>query len=381
MLASLKPSASSFELVSRRRFLAGLGGLAGSSLLQTSCSIISQTENSNPRRIDVHQHIWPPGYVDIAKKNSITIVPNNGWTVEKALDDMDQAGISSALTSVTAPGLWMGNRDASRAAARECNEYAAQLVRDHPGRFGMFAALPLPDVDGSLLEIGYAFDTLQADGICLFTVYEDKAAGIEDRFLGHSMFTPVLEELNRRKAVVYTHPKEADCCRNLVPEIPATMIEYGTNTTRTVASLIFSGATTRFPDIQWIFSHAGGTTPFLIDRFLTGTAEEVVPGIVTKGAGGTGIVGSNRPGNVPNGVLHELRRMYYDTAQSANPISMKALRTLVPVSQIVFGTDFPFRTAVETGKGLTTCGVFNAQELEAIDRGNAMRILPRFNRS
>jgi predicted TIM-barrel fold metal-dependent hydrolase len=270
MLASLKPSASSFELVSRRRFLAGLGGHAGSSLLQTSCSIISQTENSNPRRIDVHQHIWPPGYVAIAKKNNITIVPSNGWTVENALDDMDQAGISSALTSVTAPGLWMGNRDASRAAARESNEYAAQLVRDHPGRFGMFAALPLPDVDGSLLEIEYVFHTLQADGICLFTVYEDKAAGIEDRFLGHSMFTPVLEELNRRKAVVYTHPKEADCCRNLVPEIPATMIEYGTNTTRTIASLIFSGATSRFPDIQWIFSHAGGTTPFLIDRFLTG---------------------------------------------------------------------------------------------------------------
>jgi predicted TIM-barrel fold metal-dependent hydrolase len=381
MRASSKPSAPSFEVVSRRRFLAGLGGLAASSLLQTSCSKVSQIEKNNPRRIDVHQHIWPPKYVAIAKQNNITIVPSNGWTVEKALDDMGQAGISSALTSVTAPGLWVGNKDASRAAARESNEYAAQLVRDHPGRFGMFAAVPLPDVDGSLLEIGYAFDTLQADGICLFTVYGDKASGIEDRFLGHSMFTPILEELNRRKAVVYTHPKEADCCRNLVPEIPPTMIEYGTNTTRTIASLIFSGATSRFPDIQWIFSHAGGTTPFLIDRFLTGTAEEVVPGIVTKGAGGTGVVGSNRPVNVPNGVLHELRRLYYDTAQSANPISMKALRTLVPVSQIVFGTDFPFRTAVETGKGLTTCGVFNAQELEAIDRGNALRLLPRFNGS
>jgi predicted TIM-barrel fold metal-dependent hydrolase len=380
MLASSKPSASSFEFVSRRRFLAGLGGLAGSALLQTSCSNISQTGSSNPRRIDVHQHIWPPKYVAIAKQNNITIVPSNGWTVEKALDDMGQAGISSALTSVTAPGLWVGNMEASRAAARESNEFAAQLVRDHPGRFGMFAALPLPDVEGSLREIEYAFDTLKADGICLFTVYEDKASGIEDRFLGHSMFTPILEELNRRKAVLYTHPKEADCCRNLVPEIPATMIEYGTNTTRTIASLIFSGATSWFPDIQWIFSHAGGTTPFLIDRFLIGTAEEVVPGIVTKGAGGTGVVGSNRPANVPNGVLHELRRMYYDTAQSTNPISMKALRTLVPVSQIVFGTDFPFRTAVETGKGLVTCGVFSAQELEAINRGNALRLLPRFGK-
>ena len=368
------------EAMSRRRFLAGLSGLAGSCLVQTSCSTRSPSGIYNPRRIDVHQHIWPPKYVALAKQNNITIVPANGWTIEKALDDMGQAGTASALTSVTAPGLWLGNKDASREVARASNEYAAQLMRDYPGRFGMFAALPLPDVDGSLREIEYAFDTLKVDGICMFTMYADKSAGIEDRFLGHSMFTPLLEELNRRKAVVYTHPKEADCCRNIVPEIPATMIEYGTNTTRTIASLIFSGASSRFPDIQWIFSHAGGTTPFLIDRFLTGTAEEVVPGIVTKGAGGTGVVGSNRPANVPNGVLHELRRMYYDTAQTANPISMKALRSLVPVSQIVFGTDFPFRTAVETGKGLTTCGVFNAEELKAIDRGNALRLLPRFGR-
>jgi len=353
--------------LSRRKFIAGVVGLAGTSLLNTSCS----NSTSNPRRIDVHSHIWPPKYVSIAKQNNVTIIPNNGWSVEKALEDMDQAGTASALTSVTAPGLWLGNKDASREAARESNTYAAELIRDHPGRFGMFAAVPLPDVDGSLLEVEYAFDTLKADGICLFTVYED-------RFLGHPAFTPILEELNRRKAIVYTHPKEADCCVNIVPGIPATMIEYGTNTTRTIANLIFSGATTRFPDIQWIFSHAGGTTPFLIDRFLSGTAEEVVPGIVTKGAGGTGVVGSNRPANVPNGVLYELRKMYYDTAQTANPIAMKALRTLVPVSQIVFGTDFPFRTAVETSNGLTTCGVFNAQELEAIDRGNALRLLPRF---
>jgi predicted TIM-barrel fold metal-dependent hydrolase len=364
--------------LSRRKFLVGLGGLAGMCLLESACANGAQSGKPNPRRIDVHSHIWPPKYVSIAKQNNVTIIPNNNWSVEKALEDMDLAGTSSALTSVTAPGLWLGNKDASREAARESNTYAAQLIRDHPGRFGMFAAVPLPDIDGSLLEIEYAFETLKADGICLFTVYEDKAAGIEDRFLGHPMFTPILEELNRRKAVVYTHPKEADCCVNIVPGIPATLIEYGTNTTRTIASLIFSGATTRFPNIQWIFSHAGGTTPFLIDRFLSGTAEEVVPGIVTKGAGGTGVVGSNRPANVPNGVLYELRKMYYDTAQAANPIAMKALRTLVPVSQIVFGTDFPFRTAVETSKGLTTCGVFDAQELEAIDRGNAMRLLPRF---
>ncbi len=104
------------EGLSRRKFLAGLGGLAGTCLLETSCSNVSQPGKSSPRRIDVHQHIWPPKYVSIAKQNNVTIVPSNGWTVEKALEDMSQAGTSSALTSITAPGLWLGNKDASREA-------------------------------------------------------------------------------------------------------------------------------------------------------------------------------------------------------------------------------------------------------------------------
>src|SRR5438093_8580208 len=227
--------------LSRRRFLGGLSGLAGTLILESSCASALRSAQANPRRIDVHSHIWPPKYVSVAKENNITINPANGWTVARALDDMDQAGTATALTSITAPGLWFGNTDVSRRLARESNEYAAQLVRDHPGRFGVFAALPLPDIDGSLREIEYAFDTLKADGICMFTAYQDKATGMEDRFLGHAMFAPVHQELNRRKAVVYTHPKDADCCGSLVPEIPATTIEWGTNTTRTIASLIFSG--------------------------------------------------------------------------------------------------------------------------------------------
>ena len=117
-------------------------------------------------------------------------------------------------------------------------------------------------------------------------------------------------------------------------------------------------------------------TPFLIERFLNGTAEEVVPGIVTKGQGGSGVVGSGRTAKVPKGVLYELRQMYYDCAQTSNPIAMRALRTMVPLSQIVFGTDFPFRTTAETARGLDTCGVFNAAEIKAINRDNAVRLLP-----
>jgi predicted TIM-barrel fold metal-dependent hydrolase len=358
---------------SRRVFITGLAGSAGTLLLEGSSSAFQ----SNPQRIDVHHHVYPPAYISIAKENGITINPANNWTLEKTLEDMDKAGTARAITSITTPGLWFGNAAVSRRLSRECNEYSTKIIRDYPGRFGLFAALPLPDIDGSLKEIEYALDVLKADGICMHTVYQDKATGIEDRFLGHPMFDPIHQELNRRKAVVYTHPKEADCCRNMVPGVAATIIEYGTNTTRTIASLIFSGTTSKYPDEKWILSHAGGTMPFLIERFLNGTAEEVVPGIVTKGQGGSGVVSSNRPAKVPKGVLYELRQMYYDCAQTSNPVAMRALRTVVPVSQIVFGTDFPFRTTAETAKGLDTCGVFNAAEIRAINRENAMKLLGR----
>jgi len=140
-----------------------------------------------------------------------TINPANNWTLAKTLEDMDKAGTATAITSITTPGLWFGNAAVSRRLSRECNEYSAKIIRDYPGRFGLFAALPLPDIDGSLKKIEYALDVLKADGICMHTVYQDKATGIEDRFLGHPMFDPIHQELNRRKAIVYTQPKEADC--------------------------------------------------------------------------------------------------------------------------------------------------------------------------
>src|SRR5262249_14504304 len=130
--------------LSRRNFLSGLGALAGTLVLENSWA------QANPRRIDVHSHIWPPKYVSLARENNATINIANGWTPAKAIEDMDQAGTAAAMTLITAPGLWFGNKEISRRLARESNEYAAQLARDYPKRFGMFAALPLPDIDGSL---------------------------------------------------------------------------------------------------------------------------------------------------------------------------------------------------------------------------------------
>jgi len=210
----------------------------------------------------------------------------------------------------------------------------------------------LPYVEGALHEIAYALDTLKADGIALLTSYGDK-------WLGDPAFTPVMEELNRRGAIVYTHPTTANCCGNLIPDVPESIIEWGTDTTRTIASLVFSGAAARFRDVKWIFSHGGGTLPFLTERFVR------LPQI-----------NKSLAARVPNGVEAELKRFYYDTAQAAHPYALASLTRLIPVSQIVFGTDYPYRTASDHVKGLADFG-FSARDLLAIDRDNAVRLMPQ----
>jgi predicted TIM-barrel fold metal-dependent hydrolase len=306
---------------------------------------------ASPWRIDVHHHFTPPEYVARVADRAPISQPTLNWTVAKSLDDMEAAGVAKAMLSISTPGLWFGDIAFATALARACNEYGAGLVRDHPAQFGLFAALPLPDVDASLREIAYAFDTLHAEGIAMFTSYSGQ-------WLGDPIFAPVFEELDRRGAVVFTHPTTAQCCGNLIPFIPDPAIEFGTDTTRTIASLVFSGAAARYPNVRLVFSHAGGTMPFLIERFQFIARDQQM-------AANTGV-----------GLMPLLQRFFYDTAQSSNPAAMSALRAVVPVSQMLFGTDFPYRRAAENVAGLVACG-FSAAELSAIGSGNAERLMAR----
>ncbi|HEY3919536.1 MAG TPA: amidohydrolase family protein, partial [Stellaceae bacterium] len=210
---------------------------------------------------------------------------------------------------------------------------------------------PWPDVEGSLKETEYALDVLKADGICMFTSYGDK-------WLGHGDFNPLFEELNRRKAIVYVHPHAAACCFNLIPEVNESIIEYGTDTSRAIGSLVFTGAAARYPNIQWIWSHAGGTMPFLIERFVNLAK---IP---------------HYKAALPNGLMHELKRFYYDTAQAANGSALQCLKSVAGAGQIVFGTDYPYRLSIEHADGLAGAG-FDKNELLGIDNRNALRLLPR----
>jgi predicted TIM-barrel fold metal-dependent hydrolase len=307
--------------------------------------------DARPDLIDVHHHLCPPEYARAV--NSITPVFKTllDWTPQKSLEDMEQGGVATSVVSMTTPGLWFDDAALARRLARLCNEYSARLAADHPGRFGFFAALPAPDIDGCLDEAAYALDVLKADGVCLFTSYGA-------RYLGDPHFTPLLEELDRRGAVIYTHPTIAPCCVNIVPVVSEACIEYGTDTTRTIASLLFSGAAARFRRARFIFSHAGGTMPFLIGRFQQQARK---PECAQK---------------LPHGVLHEIERFYYDTAQSSNPAAMAALRAVAPTSQVLFGTDFPWGRSHQHREALAGCG-FSDAELSAIHRENSVGLLPR----
>ena len=323
--------------------------LTGGALLGLGLGRRAQAQPAAPGRIDVHHHLTPPGYVSAIGGKAVVSPPTAKWTVQNSLNDMDKAGVAKAMLSITTPGLWFGDVSFASRMARECNDYGAGLVQKYPGKFGYFAALPLPDIDASLKEIAYAYDVLHADGIALFTSYGGK-------WLGDPAFAPVFAELNRRHAVVFTHPTTAACCGNLISFIPDPAIEFATDTTRTIASLVFSGTAAQYPDVKLVFSHAGGTMPFLIERFQFINRD---PAMAAK----TGI-----------GLLPLLRRFYYDTAQASNPTAMGALRSLIPVSQILFGTDYPYRLAGEHVEGLAGCG-FTPAELSAIGRGNAERLL------
>ena len=342
--------------VTRRRFLAGIGPFGVAAILPEAFLGAQGPVASpgRPYRIDTHHHFSAPGFIAAISARKTNQRPMELWTPAKSLDDMDKSGVATAMISTSEPSVWFGDNEAARKLARECNDYGARLISDHPGRFGMFSTVPLPDADGCLREIEYSQDTLKADGVCLMTSYQGK-------YPGDPVFEPVMNELNRRKVVVFLHPVKAECCKDLQPDLAPALIELGTETTRAIASLILDGTTSRYPDIRFIFSHGGGTLPYLMTRF---TALSARPDIAQR---------------MPNGLLHEVQKIYYDTASLSGPYPWPTLQKLVPISQILFGTDFPFFSASEVAKGISEVGL-KASGLQAIERDNALELFPRLKK-
>jgi predicted TIM-barrel fold metal-dependent hydrolase len=336
-------------MTSRREFLLAGAALAASPLLAAAPD----------RTVDVHHHFFDPAY--LKRKASEILARSAGypqvlqWTPERTLEEMRSGGVGTTILSMSAP-IWFGDRGESRELARGANEFTRGLLERYPGRFGYFAVLPLPSIEDALAELDHAFDAGKADGVALLTNYEDL-------YLGDARFVPLLEALDARGAVVYVHPSTASCCRNLVPDVSPAFLELPFDTTRTIASLLYSGAFSRYGKIRFVFSHGGGTLPYLADRLSQWARAR--PDLAAK---------------LPDGPAAELRRLHFDTASVTNAPAMAALRAFAPATQILFGTDYPYVKVGPQADELARLGL-PAADLDAIRHGNAERLLPRLARA
>jgi predicted TIM-barrel fold metal-dependent hydrolase len=313
------------------------------------------------RTIDIHHHILPDFFW---RETNHAHGPVGGiapppWDADLMVSYMDEAGIDVAVTSISTPGVHVGDDARARSLARRCNELSAELMQAHPNRLGGFAALPLPDVDGALAELTYGLDELKLDGVVLFS----NANGV---YLGDARFEPVFAELERRGAVVFVHPTMSPDPAAHQLGLPDTLIDFAADTTRAVAQMHYSNRFARTPSVKYIFSHAGGTVPYLAGRWAVVDEMNVIPGAEERGT-----------------AADTLRRLYCDTAVSYTDPVLRMLRDIVGLDQVLFGSDFPYLRrdlAVNCVQRLERTVELTADERTRVLSGNAIKLFPRFGR-
>lgn len=321
----------------------------------TFADMLLGNDKQNKKIIDVHHHILPHIYVSSLAKIGITSTNGNPfpqWSARQSIEAMDRNGIRTAITSISAPGIYFGDKQFAIQLARQCNEYSANLIANYPGRFGAFGVLPLPDVDASLLELSYSLDTLKLDGVILLS-------NIAGDYLGSPRFDDVFAELNRRKAVVFIHPTYPAEKRYPDLQIPPSFFEFVFDTTRTIASLIQHNTLERFPDIRFIVAHGGGTAPYLAKKMAL-----------------TAQISGQRSDHA----IAQLKKMIYDTSLSTSRYSLALMKDLAGDDNIVFGSDFGFVPEFVLTSSiyeLNNCEVYDRISLEKIYQINAVKLFSR----
>jgi predicted TIM-barrel fold metal-dependent hydrolase len=310
---------------------------------------------SVPRRVDVHHHMVPASYAQWLRDRGSAAggLPIPDWNAEASLELMDARGIETAILSVSTPGVHLGDDAEARARAREVNEIAAKVVHDHPSRFGFFATLTLPDVDGALVELAYAFDTLRADGVVLL-------ANSRGAYLGDPRFDALFDELNRRRAVVFVHPSIIPGLEPL-PGVPAFVADFLLDTTRAAIGLARSGTLDRCPELTVILSHAGGFVPYAAYRVA---------------------LAASAAGNPLEGLVR-LKRFHFDVALSSSPTALPSLLAFAEAGHVLYGSDFPYAPvgAVAAFAGLYEGFPLPDAQRASIDHGAAEALFPRLRRS
>jgi predicted TIM-barrel fold metal-dependent hydrolase len=311
--------------------------------------------------VDTHQHVIPDFYWEASNEggNLAGGINPPRWSLEGAIAYLDEARIDVAVPSISAPGVHFGDDAAARTLARRVNEYIADIKRERPDRFGGFASLPLPDVDGSLHQLAYALDELELDGVSLMT----NAGG---NYLGDSRFDPVFSELQRRGAVVFVHPTASPDPIAHTLGLPDALLDYPVDTSRALAKLHYSNTFARTPDVKYVFPHAGGTIPFVAARFAIVDQMDVIPGAQERGA-----------------FADVLPRLYWDTASAFSDPVLHMLRSVTGLGNVLFGSDYPYPRDEISISGLRQ--LQNTPELDDGERrgvlaGSAVRLIPRLAR-
>ncbi len=307
--------------------------------------------SATPRRIDTHHHVVPPAYAEWLRSRGLAAggLPIPDWSRDAALALMDKYGVQTAVLSVSTPGVHLGDDAEARKWAREVNEYAAAAVQARPDRFGFFATLCLPDLEGSLEELAYAFDVLHADGVVLL-------ANCRGTYLGDARFDALFDELNRRSAVVFVHPSQPPGL-DALPGVPTFVADFLLDTTRAAIRLAGSGTLDRCPDLKVILSHAGGFVPYAAYR----------------------IAFSASPKGNPLDGMAQLEKFYFDTALSGSPTALPSLLAFANPGHVLFGSDWPYAPdiAVAAFTGMYEAYGIESEQRAAIDRGAAEALFPR----
>jgi predicted TIM-barrel fold metal-dependent hydrolase len=356
----------------RRTVLSGLAGFAvagivGSDISNAAVPFTSDNPaqldaNITMRRIDVHAHYLPGRYrkealeAGHAHPDGMPALPE--WSVPKALDVMDRCGIATAMLSISSPGVHFGDDAKARSLCRAVNEEGANAVNAYPERFGLFASLPLPNVDASLRELEYAMDVLKADGI----VIESNQHGI---YPGEERLDPIFAELNRRKAVLFIHPTSPNCpcCQSLSMGYPAPMIEFLFETSRAITNMIIKGTFDRFPDIRFIIPHAGATIPSLLERII----------------GFSSVLSLSKPLDAEH-VYSLVRKLHFDLAGFPIPHQLDLLLQISDPQKILYGSDWPFTpesTVLKRSKSIDCTSLLSPELRQRILRDNALTLFPR----
>lgn len=305
---------------------------------------------SDYRRIDTHHHYLPDFYRDEMETHEVTAGgwPTPRWSKEAAISLMDEEQIATGIASISSPGVHFGDDQKARTLARKVNEFGAELVKDRPDRFGLFASLPLPDVDGAIAETAYALDELHADGVVLLS-------NVQGRYLGDPSYEPLWAELERRHTVVFIHPDAPPL--TMLDGMPSPLLDFPFDTTRTALHMIAKGVFRRHPTLRVILSHAGGFLPYAAYRF-------------------TGVASFNE-GITAETVMEDLLKFYLDTALSSTPVSLPSLTAFADPTHITFGSDFPFAPSTRIFDDMLDGSDLSDELKVAINRGNAEALFPR----